>query len=219
MLFTESARDDAFDALEASRDFGGWWVAPTAERESLRLVREGGDRLTIISGFQVATREGLEVLAIGTRQRVNDRLSFVDSLRAVQDSGATAVIPWGFGKWSLGRGRIVRDALRNAQPGDFVLGDNGGRPQIGEPKLLREGRERGFQIWPGTDPLPFPSASGRAGAYGFVLGDMPDDDMPAAAIRARAASNHATPARFGRGSNVFEFAVSQVRMQLRKRLP
>lgn len=219
LLFTESAKDDAFEALSASRDFGGWDVIPTAEPESLRLERAGGDRLTIVSGYQVATAENLEVLAIGTRERVPDRSAFSDTVRTVRDSGAAAVIPWGFGKWTLRRRRIVREALMQADPADFVLGDNGGRPDIAEPALLREGRERGFQVWPGTDPLPFPNAASRVGAYGFVLDDMPADDAPAAAIRARARSRAATPRRFGRGSNVFDFAVSQVRMQLRKRIP
>jgi hypothetical protein len=77
------------------------------------------------------------------------------AVRAVQDSGALTVLPWGFGKWWGERGRRVERLVNELGANAVFLGDNGSRPQaLGRPRLIETGERQGFRVLPGTDPFP-----------------------------------------------------------------
>src|SRR3569833_3598267 len=81
LLMTECAGDDYFGALHgmAHGDTSGrarlalrhWMAAPTDEENSVLAV-SGERQLFIVAGRQIACREGLEVLVLGTTRRVPD---------------------------------------------------------------------------------------------------------------------------------------------------
>lgn len=215
LLLTEAGTARWFRRWQDSQDRGGAWsFEPTGEAESLMAVRATGERMIVVAGRQVATREGLEVLAIGRDLEIPDGQPLADTLERVGDSGALPVVPWGFGKWWGRRGSQVEAILGEAR--ELFLGDSAGRPQPGvPPRLLRQAREQGTRVLPGTDPLPFPRHASRAGSYGFVLPGAPDEQQPAADLLRRI-RQHGQPQTFGRRTGLLRFLRDQTAMQLRR---
>jgi hypothetical protein len=221
LLFTESARDSVFAELAASegREVApGWVVHRQEESECLRVIHREHGSLLLIGGFQVATVEDLEVLAIGTTQRVPDGQEFGKTIAAVRATGAFPVIPWGFGKWSLNRGVRVRQVIEQSPRGSIAFGDNGGRlGMFARPALLDVAAQAGFPIVPGTDPLPFPGQELRVGSNGFEVGSETAGG-PAARIRAALAGSPAALKGYVSLTSAPAFVLTQVRMQMKKRL-
>jgi hypothetical protein len=225
LLLAESAGTHAFAGLGALAGspagpphMGGWTVHETGEAASLVLRHPSqAFPLLLCAGRQVATTDGLEVLALLTTKRFEEPLDLRAAIEAVHAAGAITVVPWGFGKWSLGRGRIVAETLRSAARPLF-LGDNGGRGR-GWPAhpLLRRGRDAGLPILPGSDPLPFPGQERRAGSYGFVAPVDGDGPEPAARLAEWLRGLTVQPRTWGRRVPFHAFVRDQVRMQLRRR--
>ena len=142
----------------------GWSVEGTQETESL-LVRGAAGLLAIIAGRQVVTAERLEVLMLGSARPLADGAPLDRTLELADAAGGVAVLPWGVGKWTFDRARIVARVLAEADPRALLVGDNGTRPGIvPEPRLLRVARARGFRVLPGSDPLPLAFHAARAGS-------------------------------------------------------
>src|SRR4029077_15635911 len=110
LLLTESAGVCFFRMSQEEGGDGHWSFAPTAEPESL-IVRRGDDRLILIAGRQVVTREGLEALALATAEDFPDGLPLDETLDRIRAAGALPVLPWGFGKWWSSRGSRVAQEL------------------------------------------------------------------------------------------------------------
>jgi hypothetical protein len=198
-----------------------WRRQRTGEDESILLLPPHGPPLVLVQGRQVATREGLEVLALCSGVQIPDGLPLEETARRAVQAGALTVIPWGFGKWWLGRGRTVSRLLAG-ELGDRVhLGDNGNRwAGAGEPPLFQRGRALGRPVLPGSDPLPFPHHARRVGSYGFRITGALDADRPAAALRRaleEAAPGEVEPV--GRLQGAASFLRDQLRMQFRRRAP
>ena len=195
---------------------GTWTLGSTGEEDSLVARRSTGESLFLVAGRQIAVREGLEVLALGKDEDVPDGLPLEETLRRVRDSGALPVLPWGFGKWAGRRGALVA-AMLDRPGGELYLGDNSNRLQLaGMPRLLREARERGLIVLPGTDPLPFPSHARRAGSFGFVLEGALDASRPAEDLLRRVRSLREQPRTYGRGETLPRFLRDQASLQLRQ---
>jgi hypothetical protein len=220
LMLTESAGVNAFDEMSAAVGTSavpGWSLASTAEAESLRLGR-GEDVLYLVAGRQVITTERLEVLALGTRDTIPDGLPLAETVRRAVGAGALPVVPWGFGKWSGTRGRLLADYLQTEDARAVLLGDNGGRPAIGRlPVLLAEAERSGRPIVPGTDPLPIASQVRRAGSFGFVLAGPADSARPCDAVLGYLRSLRGQPRRFGRLMPAHAFVIAQLRMQWQAR--
>lgn len=218
LMLTESAGDHAFDELATAAGAGvaGWSVTRTAEPISLLLTRPGGDRVYLVSGRQIVTSDRLEVLALAARDEIADGSPLEVTVRAVRAAGALPVIPWGFGKWTGSRRRRLAEFLQSSDGNGVLLGDNGGRLNVGPlPALLGEALSTGLPVVPGSDPLPFASHSERAGRYGFVLTAGIDPDRPARTVVQYLLSRKDQPCPFGRLTPLPAFLVSQLRMQLR----
>jgi hypothetical protein len=173
--------------------------------------------LLIIAGRQVATHEGLEVLALATCRQFEDGLSVLETLKQVRASGGLAVVPWGFGKWWGRRGTLLTDVLESGELD--ALGDNGGRPRIlSEPRQFSMARSKGLPILPGSDPLPFPGQERRVGSFGFVLEGMLSARTPARDLRRLLSARTRSVWRFGSLQRIGPFLSAQLRMQLRNRL-
>lgn len=215
LLLTEAGKARWFRRWRDGEDQeGAWTFEPTAEAESLNAVRSTGERLVLVAGRQIATRDGLEVLAIGRDLETPDGLALADTLAQVRESGALPVLPWGFGKWWGRRGDRIAAALRDG--GELFLGDSGGRLQPGiPPRLFRQAREAGIRLLPGTDPLPFPRHTRKAGSYGFLLPGAVDGQRPAADLLRRIRQAR-QPRTFGRRAGLVSFLRDQTAMQLRR---
>src|SRR6185437_3466429 len=108
LLLAECAPDDCFGALRGlaegrfpSNATSGlrlrrWTVTPTEEAISV-VARDGGQELVIVAGRQVACREGLEVLILGTTRHFPDGRPIREILHESDALGVPRVIPWGPG--------------------------------------------------------------------------------------------------------------------------
>ena len=198
---------------------GAWRFERTGELESL-VARQGEERLLVIAGRQIATSDGLEVLALACEAGVPDGLPFGETLHRVRACGALPVLPWGFGKWWGRRGRLIAGALARRGSAPLFLGDNGGRPAVGgAPRLFAEAQARGVAVLPGSDPLPLPWHAGRAGSYGFLLEGGLDAERPAADLRRRVRDLREGPRTFGRLAPLPRFLRDQMALRSRRRLP
>jgi hypothetical protein len=231
LLFAESPRANAFARLRAAAEAGeaadaagagpderltGWSLERTAEPGSIVAHHPALPRLLIMAGRQIPTADRLEVLALLTTERFPETLDLPAAVSAARAAGAVPVIPWGFGKWSFRRGRIVARTVRAAdQP--LFLGDNGGRPRWSPtPRLLRQAERAGIPVLPGSDPLPLPGHETRAGSYGFVASFDASSPTPAADLRDWLLSLQHQPRTFGRRARLGPFVRDQVLMQLRR---
>ena len=222
LLFTESESVDWFQRLAANDPAvcdSGWRIRPLSEPCSLTLAGPRGESLTIIAGCQIVTAERLELLAIGTTDRIPDGTPMGEALSRSGQSGAIRVLPWGNGKWVGPRGHVVRSLIEAAQRGDFFLGDNSGRWRWAPaPREFALGRQRGLFVLPGSDPLPFAGETDKVASYGFRVPGPADAERPFAWLRAKLAAEPEHIEPYGEGERLVRFVKNQVAMQLRKRL-
>jgi hypothetical protein len=216
LLFAERWDDDFFRRLadgELDCEGSGWRIEG-GDGISLTAVREDGARLILVAGRQIVTGEKIEVLALGCTVAFEDNRPLVLTLEEVSEAGAIPVLPWGFGKWRLDRGRRVEDLLRRSDPDAFFLGDNGGRPHATpDPGLFQVGAERGMRILPGSDPLPLPGQEGRVGRYGFALEGVRTEGVTGRRIREALRHTATQPRFFGRRESWRGFARSQIALR------
>jgi hypothetical protein len=230
LLLAECAPDDCFGALRAlaegrpeSKGASGlllrrWAVAATAEAISV-VARHGHRELFIVAGRQVACREGLEVLVLGTRHRFADGRPIREVLRESDALGVPRVIPWGPGKWFFRRGRLLHELVREFRKPTLFLGDEGGRPVFwGYPQHFARAARLGVRDLPGTDPLPFPHDVEKVGRMGLRVPVDLDPDRPGESLLQALTQIGAPLERFATLEPPLRFVRNQIGMQLRKRL-
>jgi len=215
LMLTESAGVDCFTELADSRlQTGSWQIASTREDVSLIATRSGALPLFLIAGRQIATAERLELLALGTRARFPDGGPLRDALAAVAARGAIPVLPWGFGKWTGRRGRLIAELLTDSLDVRLYAGDNGGRPRRSRrPRLLAVAERHGKLVLPGTDPLPFPGEVTKVGRYGFVAEFGLDRSRPFASLRLWLERQERSPRSYGQLERLWTFAQRQIGIQ------
>jgi hypothetical protein len=180
-----------------------WPVTVTGEPFSLLL----GHKLLVIAGRQIVTSERIEVLAVGCIEDIVNDLPLDATIEAVREAGAVPVLPWGVGKWSGERGRLIADAAARHR---VLLGDNAGRP-VGwpQPELFRQ-----HVVLAGTDPLQLRSEQERVGTYGFVLEGQFNSELPVSAIVSALEKLTQRPTSFGRRVGPFSFLRQQLGLRL-----
>lgn len=197
---------------------GPWRFRETEETISLLALRDGSPKLVLVSGRQVATADGLEVLALGIDGTLPSGLGLRDTVARVRHRGGVPVLPWGFGKWWLGRGSKVRDLVFSSAHDGLFLGDNGGRPRMtGRPRLFREAESLDIPVLPGSDPLPFADHADRVGSYGFALHGRLRRHRPGEDVKRILRDLESTPPTFGRLRSLPRFCRDQAAMRLRGR--
>ena len=219
LVLTEVAGLDRFAELEGP--VGKWQIALTAEEITyLAHPADGTAPIAITSGRQIVTAEGLEVHALGTRSTFSDGSPLTGMLEAVRADGALAVLPWGVGKWSGRRGRIVGDLIATCEdPKAVFLADSGVRPSfMARPALLTEAEHKGIRVLAGSDPLPLSGGARNAGRFGIIARHGFNADHPFAEFRAWLTGQKASPETYGRLESPLTFLRAQVAMQIRKRL-
>ena len=179
---------------------------------------ESGYTLLLLAGRQISTRERLEVLALGTQVDVASGQSLGDTIAAVRDTGALAVIPWGFGKWWFSRRQMLATTLASQPRGGIFVGDNGGRPRvIPRAPLFELAASRGIYNLPGSDPLPLYWEIEKPGSFGAILEGPLDFSLPVKSLIANLRNLQAQPPLFGRSGSIQQFARSQVGLRFRRR--
>jgi len=197
---------------------GRWSLSRTSEPTSLVAQHESGDRLLLLAGRQIASRERFEVLALGSELDFPSGRSLGDTIAAVRESGAVAVIPWGFGKWWFRRRRLLAATLASLSSRGLFVGDNGGRPRaIPRSPLFELAASRGIYNLPGSDPLPLRWEIRKPGRIGAVLEAALELSRPAESLIRALRELRAQPPLFGQPDSLAGFARSQVGLRLRRR--
>jgi hypothetical protein len=230
LLLAECQPDDCFGALRALADgrpasngasdlrLRRWAVAATEETISV-VARHAHRELCIVAGRQVACREGLEVLVLGTMHRFADGQPIRDVLRESEALGVPRVIPWGPGKWFFRRGRLLNELVEEFRKPTLFLGDEGGRPVFwGYPQHFAHAARLGVRDLPGTDPLPFPHDVEKVGRMGLKVAIDLDPARPGASLLRALTEVGAPLERFATLEPPLRFVRNQIGMQLRKRL-
>lgn len=221
LLLAETSEANAYGTLRrivgsARRGIGQWTVESTRESAAIIVRNRHGEQLFVIAGRQITTAENLEVLALATDHRFADGLPVRTTLAAVIQSDAIPVIPWGFGKWTGQRGRLVAKLIEEVGKLPFYLGDTSHRLGLAPaPGEFTIGAEKGIKILPGTDPLPFASQASRPGRYGFRVQGSLSADKPATDLKRLVSIRDLSP--YGETERLIQFGLNQLAMQLRKR--
>lgn len=219
LLLTQAKTEQVFEKLLDTPRVGDWHLQPASAEPETVIARRGRESIAVVCGRQLRTAEGLEVLALGTRERFPDGRTLAGAIASVQDSGAVAVLPWGFGKWLGGRGRRIAETFSSGAPERLFAGDNGGRiGSLPMPRLLRKSAAQGFRVLPGSDPFPFAGDHRRVGTFGFMASTELPLSAPWRALRSWLVGNTGSPAPYGRGCNPLRFALNQIGIQLYRRL-
>jgi hypothetical protein len=225
LLLTESTTEFYFEHLSkiangmASIDLLpiDWTVTTTDEPTALYVHNQSGQGMFLLAGSQIITAEKLEVLALLTTQRFADGKPIASVIQDVRMSEGISVIPWGFGKWMGKRGSIVAQLLVQDDLPLLFLGDNGGRPNFWpEPYFFKLAKQKGLQILPGTDPLPFQSQVGRAGSFGCLVEGVFNPAQPATSIKQLLLESAEQPKPYGVLEQPWAFVRNQIGMQLLK---
>jgi hypothetical protein len=218
LFLTEVAGTSWFETVAGSplgRTFGKWHVAGVPQ-DPLSLEAHGeDDRLQIVAGRQIVTKERIEVHALGTCHVIPDGLELSVTLRDVHESGALAVLPWGVGKWSGERGRLVALAVAEDSAGLYVS-DNAGRPWFWRDPLLMRMRNIGRPVLRGSDPLPLTAEELRVGQFGSWL-NGPSTAATAHVIIARIRNSRAEEWHdYGDSESAGRFLRNQILLRLKR---
>ena len=186
LMLTERWDCAAFDALADGRlqVEGGFSIHKTAESDALLVQSPSGQELTLIAGRQVATAEKVEVLLLGARVDLPERLPLRDTIARGMAQGAVPVLNWSLGKWWFRRGEVIARAIADLSPQGVLLGDVLARPRgIPEPKQFVTGGGRGFRIVAGSDPLPIAGEERFVARYLTKLSGAFEPERPASSLR------------------------------------
>jgi hypothetical protein len=121
--------------------------------------------LLLVPGRQINTKEKIELLSLGSDQRISSGLETNQTIQQIQESGALPVINWAPGKWWFRRGQIVKDLMIKFRD-QIYLCDTTLRPRLYPlPMLMRLGKRLNIPILIGSDPLPAIDEQGYIFSY------------------------------------------------------
>lgn len=226
LVLTEPARRDTFAKLTGQLHDGitcvfnpGWTITTTADPLALKASHIDGGHLFLISGQQIVTSEKLEVLAIHAAATIPDRLNMANTLREITQVAGFPILPWGVGKWLGKRGKVVSQAISeaNADAGHTIaLADNSGRPACWSriPQFTQAESCR-IAILRGSDPLPLPGQAEQVGTFGSLIGCPFDPQHPGLSLVKALKDGSAGPINFGELEKFTTFCRNQVALRLR----
>jgi hypothetical protein len=197
---------------------GRWVISSSGEADTLFALPKymGGEKIFLVAGRQIVSAEKIEVLGLFCRANITDGLSLPETLSLIEQNNGVAVIPWGAGKWSGRRGKILQDYLISEKREQVFLGDSGGRPRFWPtPKLFRLEQTDRAPLLSGSDPLPLRHDALRVGSYGFCI-DVQDSDTvePCRYTKKYLKEGGTSIMPFGRLQKNSSFILNQIQLRL-----
>ncbi len=190
-------------------------IKQTAEKESLAIINRHTNKtlLYIIAGRQIVTQDKLEICALATLYKQQDRkLNTHDTIKSVIDFGGVPALNWAPGKWFFSRGKIVRDVIEKNNPESLLISETTMRPTFWPtPSLMKTALNKGFKVIAGSDPLPFIKEENLIGSYCSLLTGELIPEKPAESIRKLLLSSTDIK-RLGKRSGPFPFASRQFKI-------
>ena len=226
LVLTETGRENGFERLKllargqqgSERKLDREWrvrLVP-GDMSAVIATNRSNQDLLIISGRQVISSEGLEVLALATDRELADGRPLENLVRKINAMNAIPVIPWGVGKWLGRRGRILKRFLESGVNHDFFLGDILGRPVFWpRSSLFHIADSHGIRVLPGTDPLPLKSETRRAGMCGFHIEHPICLSRPSESVKEALRCDELVIQPFLRRESVWRFFRNQIQIRSR----
>lgn len=213
LFLVDTATQDSAQRLQRE-PMNDWQVMPNNEDESSALFESGRRLVLLVFGQQIVTAERLEVLAIGSTQRVPDGLLLTETVMRSRSHAPITILPWAFGKWWGGRGSKAMNVIMKTETGVYA-GDNGIRPRLSpRPKILRTADNLGVKVLAGTDPLPVENDIRRCGSYALGLEQPVDRSQPWFGVR-DSILNHDDALVVGKRATWREFFRCQLALRMR----
>ena len=224
LFFTEGRNEDSYNYLRTIKEIKNplskeiFQIRDIEDSIAIEVKSDKkGMRVIIFPGYQIVTKENLEVLSLGTKKRLADGSNIEDTISSVLSLGGIPVLPWGFGKWFGNRGKKI-DELIKKKIEDVFLGDNGGRSSLlPYPTQFNLAEANGVKILPGSDPLPFPQEAKRPMSYGFISNINFDETKPWESVKKSLLGTDLKIEKFGNLTSVPMFIKTQIAMQIKKR--
>jgi hypothetical protein len=140
---------------------------------------DGVPPLFVIPGRQIATNERIELHCLGKDARIPDGEPAVHTARRILEIDATAVLPWGIGKWLFGRRKVINKLLETFSPKELMLGDSAMRPWFWPtPTPMANATQNGYKVLAGSDPLPHEKNGDWIGKYATLMSHAFDQVHP-----------------------------------------
>jgi len=224
LFFTEGRNEDSYNYLHRIKEIknplsGEIFTVKDLENGNSIQVKsvKRGMRVIIFPGYQIVTKENLEVLSLGTQKRLSDGLLIEDTISSVLSLGGIPVLPWGFGKWFGNRGKKIEELIKK-NISHLFLGDNGGRSSLLPfPNQFKAAKKNGMKILPGSDPLPFFDEVKRPMSYGFIFNTNMNESNPWESIKKTLLDTNLKIENFGSLTAPVSFIKTQIAMQFKKR--
>lgn len=221
LLLTEIKGINFFNSLLNSlsqKKINNFNIIRTEEDESYIIQNGSGHKVIVISGRQIITEGGIELLALCTTKNFKEHEDLEKTILNVITANAIPVVPWGFGKWVGEKKNIIKNLINLDKDIKFFLGDNSGRPRFWfEPYLFKLGKSCSRFVFPGTDALPIPSEVSKTGSYGFYLKTELNLSKPSEGLKKVLNDLNESPLTFGKLENPIKLFRNQLIMQLNKR--
>lgn len=225
IFLTETRENDYFSRLKGqgahTPAHDAWQVTDTEEVFSLLITHRAfpGQRVFVVAGRQIITREKLEVLALAPSLTIGEYQPLDKTIASILGDGAVAVLPWGVGKWLGKRQRILTSFLQQTRAPLLFVGDNGSRPRLWpKPALLQGSRQTGPSSPPrllsGSDPLPLTGEEHRVGSFGSIIHATIDPARPAFSTITALADPDTEIGSFGHLQSTFRFIKQQLALRL-----
>ena len=226
LMLTETSRENGFERLKhlargqqrsERKPDREWHVRLLPGDKSAVVATNQSDQdLLIISGRQVISSEGLEVLALATDRELTDGRPLKNLVRKINALNAIPVIPWGVGKWLGSRGRVLKIFLESDVNHDFFLGDILGRPTFWpRSSIFHMADSRGIRVLPGTDPLPMKSETRRAGMCGVHIEHRISLNHASESVKEALRCDELVMQPYIRRETVWRFFKNQIQIRLR----
>ena len=224
LFLTESNSFQYFDKLRDNSnniiqdlEKEGFFKKESDESYSLVFETAGSNFIILIAGQQIITDERLEVLSLGTQQKIEYSLSLKETVNRINSIGAIPILPWGVGKWLGRRNEVLNAFIKKDNETKFFLGDNSGRLAILKvPTQFKVSNENKKLALRGSDPLPIKSQEKKAGSFGFYFVSDLDISNPFRDVKKMIYNLESEPDNYGKLENIFDFFKNQIMLRLAK---
>jgi hypothetical protein len=193
-------------------------IKQTNEKESVIVENELGSKICLISGKQILAKNGIEVLALGSSEEFKENKDLDSTVESIINNNAVAVLPWGVGKWTGKRKKILEEFVEGSNK-KYFLGDNSGRPSFWNgPSLFKSAVKKNNFVLCGSDALPIASEVNKTGSYGFYLNESIDLQRPSYSFKEILLNLNKQPESFGSLESPLRFFKNQFMMQFKKHI-
>lgn len=210
-FFSKICSEDNFLSAEL------FTINTTDERISIIVENNKKQRIVIIAGKQIISKEGIEVLALFSDDQFDEKIETSSLIKIINGKKGIPVLPWGVGKWIGNKGKVIKELLGSKL--NFYIGDNSGRLKLlPEPSLFKTAINNNHFVLHGTDALPISTQVNKTGKFGFILDIDLDLNKPAEILKKKLLELKKQPTSFGSLECPHTFFRNQILMQVNKYL-